>query len=196
MSSETPVADAEVIYFDRDGDTRLLLDADQEPRIFVVSSKAMTLVCDSWNRMLSPNSHFKEARQGDGREIFLPDDDSDGLEILLNIAHLHFDRVPQELGFEDLLAVSVLTEKYGATRLVRPWVKRWLEGNKSLIDEPGHEEWLWVAWAFGESEIFEKLSRRLALECSVNQVGKLVTPQDKVLDPESITDYFPPEIIG
>lgn len=142
-----------------------------------------------------PNGHFSEARQEYGREIPLPDE-SGGLKILLNIAHLNFDWVPQELVFEDLLAVAVLTENYGTTKLVRPWVKKWLQSNASLVDEPEYEEWVWIARAFGESEVFEKLSRRLALERSVNQGGKFVTPQDKALDPAGLTDHFPAGIMG
>lgn len=78
----------ETTYFDPVGDMHLLIqDNTVVEKVFVVSSKAMMMVCDAWNRMLAPDSLFKEAQiTGGPRTIPLPDDDSIALSILLNIA--------------------------------------------------------------------------------------------------------------
>ncbi|KAL1643529.1 hypothetical protein SLS58_004889, partial [Diplodia intermedia] len=117
------------IFFDPQGDTRLLVKVDESDKVFVVCAKAMCLACDAWKCMLSPDGFFKEAQPAaDGmREVELPEDDGNALAILLNIAHLRFDEVPETLTFSELLALSVLTDKYGAAKLVKPRVKTWIE---------------------------------------------------------------------
>ncbi|KAK7734345.1 hypothetical protein SLS57_000038 [Botryosphaeria dothidea] len=105
VTPETPDGSTtSVIYFDEDGDTQLLLNPDSDERIFVVSWKAIP---------------FNEGTRGD-RVIPLPDDDPEGLAILLNIAHFRFERVLMVLTFHGLLHVAILTEKYRATKMVRP----------------------------------------------------------------------------
>ncbi|OMP84904.1 hypothetical protein BK809_0000656 [Diplodia seriata] len=184
-----------VTYFDPNGDTRLLFNEGKpDEKIFVVSYKTMSLVCDSWDRMLNPNGPFREATQ-DG-PISLPDDDWKGFEILMNIAHLHFKRVPRRINFQLLLSIAVLTEKYGATKIVRPWSREWLKYNKKVVDKPGHEEWLWIAWAFGQDQIFERLAKKLVLEVGAIPVGRLTNSAGVVLDANDTGPHFPPGIFG
>lgn len=189
------------VYFDPDGDTRLLVTADGVEKVFIVSSKIMTRVCDSWNHMLSPGGYFTESQPGpDGmKEVSLPDDDGDALSILLNIAHLNFEKVPDGLKFRKLLAVSVLTDKYGATKLVRPWVKAWVGQQIHKLEAFGHEEWLWMAWEFGLQCHFDTLvatlTRNARLEngrcCILHSSGC-----KKFLSPQKENDFYPPDILG
>ncbi|KAL0257920.1 hypothetical protein SLS55_007088 [Diplodia seriata] len=107
------------IFFDPQGDTRLLVKVDEVDKVLVVCARVMCLVCDAWKCLLSPDGSFKEAQPtADGmREVDLPEDDGNALAILLNITHLRFDE--RQLPFLNCwLALSVLTDKYGATKLV------------------------------------------------------------------------------
>lgn len=196
LTPETPDGSTtSVIYFDEDGDTQLLLNPDSDERIIVVSWKAMSLVSSAWKVMLNPNSPFNEGTRAD-RVIPLPDDDPEGLAILLNIAHFRFERVPTVLTFHGLLHVAILTEKYRATKMVRPWVRGWLDAAQSWIEEPGYEELLFVAWAFGDEEMFETIVLRLVRQVSINKEGQYATPAGRILHPCNDIDFFPPEIIG
>ncbi|KAK7614887.1 hypothetical protein BKA81DRAFT_405238 [Phyllosticta paracitricarpa] len=94
----------EIIRFDNNGDLRLLVSErtveGPVPKIFIVSSKAMSMACDAWNSML--NGSFRESQpppSGELREVELPNDDAAALKISLNIAHLHFDQIPSRLEF-------------------------------------------------------------------------------------------------
>lgn len=194
MDTSTP----ETVYFDPHGDITLLVrDHDQAiDKRFVVSSKAMTLACKAWNRMLAPDGHFKEAQSTNAmQEIPFPDDNAAALSILLNIAHLRFEKIPPILNFGNLLALSVLTDKYGSTSLVRPWIKGWLDPLIDEVDLLAREEWLWVAWEFGEQDVFEHLTKKLTKEVTVRSDGKPVTQEGRVLDPEGDGCFFPPGII-
>ncbi|KAK0609256.1 hypothetical protein DIS24_g12375 [Lasiodiplodia hormozganensis] len=182
-----------VTYFDPNGDTRLLLkqpNGSPDKKIFVVSYKTMCLVCDSWDRILNPTGYSRETRHG--HTISLPHDDWKALEIILNIAHLQFDLVPRKIDFHLLLEVAVLTEKYGATKIVRPWYRKWMKHNRKLGTEPGHEEWLWITWAFGEDQKFEKLAMKLVLELEKLPDGRFARTSEVVLDPNDPQSHFPP----
>ncbi|KAH7062519.1 hypothetical protein B0J12DRAFT_763842 [Macrophomina phaseolina] len=146
---------------------------------------------------LSPGrpSASKEGTLGDGRVIPLPNDDPGALEILLNIAHFHFKKVPSTLSFHSLLHLAVLTEKHGATKLVRPWVEGWLKRAEEWVNKPGYEELLYVAWAFGRADIFVDIASHLAKNASVNGDGQCAAPGGRVLDPMSEAVHFPPGIL-
>lgn len=161
--SSSPDTTSDTVVFASQGDTRLLVNASGVEKVFLVSSQAMCLACDAWSRMLAPDGYFKEAQPtADGmKEVELPDDKGEVLAILLDIAHLRFDKIPKTLRFRGLLDVAVLTDKYGLTKLVEPWVHKWLEDAKATINKPGHEKWLWIAWEFGDAETFDKVCRRL-----------------------------------
>ncbi|OJD32752.1 nuclear pore protein [Diplodia corticola] len=183
-----------VTYFDPDGDTRLVLnEGEADEKTFVVSWKTVSAFCDSWDRMLNPDGH-----PGDASHkclISLPDDDWRGLQIILNIAHQNFDRVPQDISFRDLVAVAVLTEKYGATRLVPPWTKKWLRQWRKRANQSGYEEWLYVAWAFGQDRAFKTGTKRLVLEYGGLLDGTMLKSDEETIDLIVNPRHFPPGII-
>ena len=111
----TNTKEPKVIYFDDCGDKRLLVDST----ILVVSSKMMSLVSDPFKAILSLDGAFSEAQLGNNDPISLLEDDLHALTILLWIAHLHFNKVPIHLEFLELIAVTVLTDKYQAVIEVR-----------------------------------------------------------------------------
>ncbi|KAL1624916.1 hypothetical protein SLS54_003640 [Diplodia seriata] len=189
----------EAVYFDEQGDTRILVrdGCDTYNKAFIVSSKALGFASHVWKKMQS--GHFKEGQPGtDGMmTIFLPHDETDALTILLNIAHLRFDRLSRNpLPFEQLRALATLTDKYGATIMLRPWIKDWVGSLWGFGDwDAGQEEWLMIAWEYGYEDKFETLARDLTRYSGANEDGKLVTHAGRVLDPDNEDCRFPPGII-
>jgi hypothetical protein len=175
------------IYFDNHGDKRLLVDNT----ILVVSSKTMSLISDPFKAMLSLDGAFSEAQPGNNEPIPLPEDDLNALTILLWIAHLHFNKVPARVDFEELVAVAVLTDKYQATQMVSPWLSGWVENLKDTVCKDGYEEWLWIAWEFGLADVFGRVASKLFWESKTNANGDCVTAKGKIL-----AKNMPPEIIG
>ena len=175
------------IYFDDRGDKRLLVGNT----ILVVSSKTMSLISDPFKAMLDPDGAFSEAQPGNNEPILLPEDDLNALKLLLWIAHLHFNKVPARLEFEELVAVAVLTDKYQATRMISPWLSGWVANLKDTVYKDGYEEWLWIAWEFGLADIFKKVANKLFWQSRTNANGDCVTARGKIL-----AENMPPEIIG
>ncbi|KAK0637570.1 hypothetical protein DIS24_g10694 [Lasiodiplodia hormozganensis] len=180
-SSPSTQAIQEVVYFDIDGDVRITVHDHNGPRIFIACSKAMGFVCSPWKRML--DGAFREAQAGEGgmKEIWLPDDDPKALTILLNIAHLRFDKLPkEELPFETLRDLIVLSNKYCTTAILKPWIATW---TNFFLGSP------YFCYRYGQEELL------LAREIEVDADGNFVNNQGKVLDPEDDICFYPPGLL-
>ncbi|KAK8243363.1 hypothetical protein IWZ00DRAFT_491286 [Phyllosticta capitalensis] len=194
---EAKTPEPEVVTWGRISDLRLLVNEKTPegpvPKVFAVSSHAISMACDAWYSML--NGGFKEAQQQSSavREVALPEDDTEALTVLLDIAHLRFDRVPLQLEFELLLKITVLTDKYAATRLVKPWAYRWIERCEYYAGCKA--QWLWVAWELGHVGIFADIVRTLVMTVSVGPEGECVNEDGSILDPKSSSQHLPPDII-
>lgn len=169
------------IFFDPDGDVHILVHNpyNEKKTKFIASSKAMSFACDAWRKMLAPNGGFKESQETDGKRHISMEDNPDALALLLRIAHLQFDKVPRALSLDAFYEVAVLTDKYFATSLVRPWIREWSNrlqqcdrlswiDQSEAIDQETHIwslrnwdqlplQWLWIAWEFGDEDLFDKL---------------------------------------
>ncbi|KAL1615455.1 hypothetical protein SLS54_008986 [Diplodia seriata] len=184
---------------DPEGDIRLtapltILGVKQQ-KTFIVSSKAMRLACKAWNKMLAPDSPFLEAKEVGHGKLSFPEDDAAPLATLLHIAHLNFDKVSSYTSFQPLLDLAVLTDKYGATKLVRPWIKTWIANVQHMLLVPAYEEWLWIAWEFGQTTSFQKLAIHLVQEVKLTADGQCVTQKGRILDPSADSCHLPPDII-
>ncbi|KAF4534778.1 Nuclear pore protein [Lasiodiplodia theobromae] len=84
------------------------------------------------------------------------EDDPDALALLLRIAHLKFNEVPRALSLDALYEVAVLTDKYFATSLVKPWIKQWIEPLKISRIQWHDIKWLWIGWEFGDEDLFNR----------------------------------------
>lgn len=168
----------------------------KQQKAFIVSSKTMRLACKVWNRMLAPDSPFLEAKQVGHGKLSFPEDDAAPLAILLHIAHLNFDKVSHHISFQQLLDLAVLTDKYGATKLVRPWIRSWIANVQHLLLQTAHEEWLWIAWEFGQTTPFRQLAVHLVQEVKMTVDGQCVTQKGRILDPSADNCRLPPDIIG
>ena len=183
--------DRMITYFDPDGDLKLLVGDEDEQEIYVVSSKAMSLVCKPWKAMVGPDSKFIEGSSSADAAIPLPDDNVVALRILLNAAHLRFSLVPDMLSFESLLQVARLCDKFDAVGIVRPWLNGWLAYAKKLPVTASHEGWLWISWTFGLQDKFRQVARKIVDNlCFVNNKGYFY--EGRKLDEQDL----PPEILG
>ncbi|KAK8223656.1 hypothetical protein HDK90DRAFT_470380 [Phyllosticta capitalensis] len=194
------MGDSTVKIFDPDGDVRLLIydsvEHDTVRKDFLVNSRALSLASDVWKAMFS--GRFRESSRSRDEGIEFQDDNPEALATLLSIAHLRFHEVPQEseIKFHQLVGITVLTDKYGATHLLRPWFKSWLESARQYLHKTGYEEWLWIAWELGLVQTFENLSRHLVKSTRLDFDYRLMNKEGDVLHPNLKDLYLPPEIMG
>lgn len=159
------------IYLDSSGDLKLLVkDTGQQWKTLVVSSNAMCLASPVWRAMLDPKGHFREATE---QEVRFPEDDLDALLIVLRIAHLKFRQLPESVTFKGLVDLAVLCDKYDTVAVVRKWLPQRLAPWHKHHLSPGFEEWLSVAWTFGDFATFPILTTSLVVSCDIDGAGRL-----------------------
>lgn len=147
------------------GNIRILVKLNDIVREGRVSSSSMIQASPVWRKLLSPtqDEDVEELRHSIKR-IDCTEDDSEALLILLNICHLNFQEVPHGVGYELLLLLALLCDKYDCVSLVQPWLtnERWLmqESEESML--PGKEGWLRIAQIFELEVVFDKLVKHMA----------------------------------
>ncbi|KAK1981485.1 hypothetical protein LZ30DRAFT_592637 [Colletotrichum cereale] len=165
------VAPSELVVYDKDGD--LIICVGPESRRYRIDSKTLSRSSPVFKKMLFGG--FAESRPSDGGDwtVDLPDDDSTSMDIMLNIVHGAFEFVPEYLSLKHLYSLLALTEKYDATRLLRPWARAWIQ-NEAIKDQTGEPELLSVAWEMGDSGLFYQMVDIIANECHINDKGNVI----------------------
>lgn len=167
------------------------LPPNDVPKTFIVSSAVMRLASPVWNTMLEPQGHFMKSFSNG--EVHFAEDDATALLLVLRIAHLQFHQIPQVLDIHEMVSLAVVCDTYDTARLVRPWIKQWEESLKKraiFVEGPGHEEYLFLAWTFGDLVSYEKIARRLIFNSTSNNEGQLYA------DGKLLGKNLPPGAIG
>lgn len=136
------------VIFHPDHDLRLEVRQGQKQASFLVCSRTLATASYVFKRMLFGG--FKESKPGIGEWIVsLPDENILGLETVLHIIHMNFqkvttfttsshsftcDELPKDhpcvcngLGpLAKLYAVAVTVDKYDLVHILQPWARRWL----------------------------------------------------------------------
>jgi len=151
--------------------------------LFSVSADVLSLASPRWRMKLESDSDSEEPW-----ELSFMGDDLDALTILLHIAHLNFGILPESISFDTLYNLSMLCDKYDCIKLLRPWTTKWVDPLKKTVDN-AYGKWLFIAWTFGESEMFMRCSQHLAAVIAINEDGDYYDPTtDEVLD-----EMLPPD---
>ncbi|TQN67645.1 hypothetical protein CSHISOI_07845, partial [Colletotrichum shisoi] len=180
-SLETPDPEPTDVL-DEYGDLRLCVGADhaEEPSTYLVCSRTLARSSPAMKKMLFGS--FAESRPRDGGQddwvVRLPDDEPEPMQLMLNIIHGHFAKVPGTMDLDTLHALVVLLDKYDAISVTRPWVQAWLQSAKAGKDSDATgrdgSKLLSVAWALGDLRLFSAMQSRLIEICKVDEDGRLI----------------------
>lgn len=163
---------------------------------FRVSKSSMRHVSDVWTKMLTGD--WIESNM---TEIEFPDDSWKAVHIVLKIAHLQFDELPDALSIKDLLELATLTDKYNLTKAVRMGLefKQWLHQHKdSWTTWPSlpctqHFAIMTSVFQYGSDLTF--IISKLAVEASVN-ANELCFYGESSNEPTRLMSNLPVRIIG
>ncbi|KAF2760584.1 hypothetical protein EJ05DRAFT_536665 [Pseudovirgaria hyperparasitica] len=163
--SEKPKSDAkellEVIELDEDWNLTVVIGAVQQR--FRVCRQAL-MVSPVWRRMFGPP--FGEP---DMSEISMPEDDANAMGIVLNMAHHKYEAVPKRLDTTTFYNVALLVSKYSLETLVLPFWKPWYDeliGMHDPFSPTPHPYLVFIAWAFGDVELFTATTLSLIIHAS------------------------------
>ena len=144
--------------------------------------------------MFDPNSRFKKQYSAASglQEVRLEEDDPDAISLVLGIAHLHFKKIPAFLDYRQLLNLAVVCDKYDVVALVRPWYSKWEEHLSTLACDPYFEEWLFIAWTFGDTKVYTRLMKTLIVEVTSDSEGRCYRSGKLLgskMPPNSLSEY-------
>ncbi|KAI8175181.1 hypothetical protein K4K51_007759 [Colletotrichum sp. SAR 10_75] len=164
----------ELVSFDPNGDLYLHVGAgvEEKAKTYFVCSKALARASTVFRKMLYGG--FAESGQSDvdhGWTVDLPEDRQQPMEMMLNIVHGAFEKVPEKIELTELYTFLVVTEKYDATNITRPWAKGWMEGVKTSMQNP---LLLGVAYELGDYQTFNAMAMKIATECHLDHEEDLV----------------------
>ena len=209
--------------FDPSGDLTLVvgLRSDTEPEFpwrFTVCSATLRRASLVWNKMLyggwaeskkttiCRGSSNMDQQEDDQWTVELPEDDPKALAVVMNIIHGHFDKVPaatgDEMTIELLYDVLVACNKYDLTKIVRPWIKGWMEIAKRTPDTtetPSDRSSFtiystYIAWEVGDEDLFKARFIELCKHVEVNEDGHLAMPGN--IDLTKIDHIGPSDLVG
>lgn len=172
-------------------DVTLLLGPEKQP--VRASTMVLGLASRVWKSMFG--GHWKESRQ---QEVEFPEDDVGAMLIVLRIAHLRFEGLPEvlELSFTELFNLAIVCDKYEVARLARPLVDSRLWKIPYMYPDYAEEcypGWLFIAWTFGYTESFVAFASRLVCEVEVREGGVYLKDDNRDLLQDT---HMPPGIIG
>lgn len=149
-------------YFDFKGDLRLEMP-ERQP--YIVCSRALSRVSPVFDKMLYGRFAESKAEANGEWLVQLPEDDPTAMPLLLNIIHGRFSDVVHPRTEQELFEITVLTDKYDLTHLLRPWGQSWLMKHCNGARRTHHSR-IWIAWEFGNTTIFQAECDYLLKTCS------------------------------
>ena len=201
-TKDTSVMATEIPFHVDNGDMELVVMIGDKRAILQVSSHALSYASPVWAKFINPP--FPQIVDEDAtankqmaedvsikKQLDFTEDNSSALVILLQIAHLQFAKVPTALITEDLYEVARLCDMYDCTKLVGPWLSRWLVVHDGTINLylPGKR--MFIAWTFGREAAFKTVAKRLVELIELDIEGKIVLHGKPLNHLE-----YPPDIIG
>jgi hypothetical protein len=157
-----------------------------------VNSHILKHASQVFNAMLSKD-RFKEGTElslssakSELYKLELHDDDASAMITILNVLHHRCHGVPKLILFNQVVNIAELSEKYCLYGALYPWAQLWMEQVKFNAYLSGYEDWLLVAWAFRNGEVFRELSRIVILESAARG-----SSEDNLLHPS-----LPHSVVG
>ncbi|KAK7993724.1 glycoprotein X [Apiospora arundinis] len=123
-----------------------------------------------WKKLLFGG--FAESKPKEGEwKVTLPEDSPQAMFTLLGIVHAKFDAIPRpnySITLKELYDITILTDKYDLTHVLKPWASMWLQSvwSPMCIDPYSNMEQLWITWNMGDMARFSSAATLLALNMS------------------------------
>ncbi|KAI0838003.1 hypothetical protein F5Y06DRAFT_304083 [Hypoxylon sp. FL0890] len=185
-------ASKKLVHIDPDGDLHLEVGLGEAAVTYVVCSKALARVSRFFKQLLYGG--FAESKENHGQDaktnwtVSLPEDDPKSILTVLYMVHAMFDRVPEEIDSRDLYGITVLTDKYDLTHILRPWARGW--SSQVFAASGSVDERIWIAWELGYESLFKNLVQYLVLDLTARDLRQGRPSRKGTLQPPGLDDFL------
>ncbi|KAF8245678.1 hypothetical protein K440DRAFT_645689 [Wilcoxina mikolae CBS 423.85] len=118
--------------------------------------------------------------------------------VFLFVLHASVQKLPEgTMHFQYLINLVAVCDDYECSVLLQPWHGKWVDNWRQYSENPGYEDWLFVAWALGEDKIFQSLTKKFS-ESGIVQDNEFVVVADEdhaVKDVKHLCKFIPEVII-
>lgn len=142
------------------GNIHLSVKSQKGEFLYEVSSHILSESSPVFRRMFATDSPFLEGQllsdaqtTGVKPAFSLPEDDPDALLIILRILHLKHSSLPANVGFETMVELAILADKYELVEALQFWVAKWTTLFGCPMETVGEENWLVVCSIFQLSQL-------------------------------------------
>lgn len=126
------------------------------------------------------------------KPISLSTEDALAFRLVLCIAHLQYEKLPLRLDFIDIVRLTEAAERFELHSILLVHLESWLRPYYQKLFVPGFEQWLYISHQFNFDKITLKLASHLAMNCSINNQGRLLMKNsDRPID-----GRFPPGMLS
>ena len=168
----------------------MLVVGTEPPQTMKVDSRVLCRSSSVFNRMLKGPFLESKSCSHNAWEVKLPEDDPQALLIIMDIVHNQYEHAPAEPALDVLCHVLSLVDKYVMGKSLRSISYLWLDQERDKDDQPlkDREACLFVAFELGAVDLFGQIATRLAIECKVDDSGKLLAAdgQSRLIDNEFV----------
>jgi hypothetical protein len=172
------------------GDLRLSLQTPKVNLTYLVSSHRLCCASPVFRANLGPSSGFSEAidlRRSQTAAATDSDDslydmpigeglrfDPKAMAVVLFAIHGRSDQIPESVEFDNLLDIAVICDYYDCAPVMSPLGKTWIQPLAKLALEPGYEGLLFVAYVFGQQELFAQTTKGFTRNGVTTEDGEFV----------------------
>ncbi|KAH7090248.1 hypothetical protein FB567DRAFT_438069 [Paraphoma chrysanthemicola] len=188
-----------IVCIDTMHDLTLIVGTPDSPggqKAFQVNKGSVRHASSVWGAMLSGD--WAESGMS---EVAFPDDSCYAFQIVLEIAHLQFAKLPESLTQKQLIDIAKLADKYDLGQVLPAVVefKKWLQPYK---DSAGHwptdtdfQDFAIITSAFKLPAEFDYIINWLALHVNVDELGKYYY-QDSKQKKVTLGSCLPSRVFG
>lgn len=161
-----------VLAVDSEGDLRFEVGQETEgtTRTLIVCSKAVARASMLFRTMLFGGFAAGKRTATSEWTIALPEDNAEAFTTLMHMVHANFKMVPATVTRDQLYEITILTDKYSMTEVLRPWANAWVSPFVApyVPSAAGDERLIWIAWELGHRKLFKDTLTFLLLNASAN----------------------------
>jgi len=191
------------------GDIEITLKTATIHVAYLVSSHQLRTGSPVFRDLLGPNSEFGEHTRN--RPVYSgltmntaeryrlevkKDLDPTAFAVVLYIFHAGGKNLSGSIPFAGLVKVAIVCDYYNCSAALGPWYGKWVDYWKNHIVDRGYEDWLLIAWVFGEYQIFQTLTKNLSERGIMENNEFLIVSSEEARVAERFSEHIPRIIIG
>jgi hypothetical protein len=185
-----------------DGDMDVVLRTNTVEATYRVCSHQLRASSSVFRNSISPARVRAVQELGGGHRFRIAlkvAHDTTALAVVFFVVHASVTRLPDIIPFAGLVVIAAVCNYYNCAAALAPWDGMWISqlnyaNSRSCSLE--YHDLLFVAWVFGQEQIFGDLTKLFAQKVFIKDLGIVVSVTDDMKDVQNFHHSLPQAVIG